>query len=42
MTIKQPASNTAPPRSRAPARAWTPRRRLIILASVVLVVLAAA
>lgn len=41
MTIKQPASNTAPPPAGASARAGTPRRRLIILASVVLVVLAA-
>ena len=40
MTIKQPASNTAPPPAGAPARAGTPRRRLIILASVVLAVLA--
>ena len=40
MTIKQPASNTAPPPVGAPARAGTPRRRLIILASVALVVLA--
>ena len=40
MTIRQPASNTAPPPAGAPARAGTPRRRLIILASAVLAVLA--
>lgn len=40
MIIRQPASSTAPPPADVPARAGTPRRRLIILASVVLAVLA--
>jgi hypothetical protein len=39
MTTRQPASATAPSPADAPARAGTPRRRLIILASVVLAVL---
>ena len=41
MTIRQPASNTAPTLASAPARAGTPRRTLIILASAVLMRLAA-
>jgi hypothetical protein len=40
MTSRQLGSATAPPPSDAPATAGTPRRRLIILASVVLAVLA--
>ncbi len=41
MTTRQPTSNTAPPPAGAPVRAGTPRRRLITLASVALVILGA-